>query len=100
MTIASNPDPTSRFPNQYCKTCGQGWPEFVKCKLRTADNETACDFTGEVSMTAEMEAIYQAFERGEVPAGTRPKAANVWEPPKKQLTAFDWGTLKKQGDNL
>lgn len=98
MTIKPRPDPTSRFPTQYCLTCGQGWPEFVKCERRNG-LETACNFKGEVAMTPEMEAIATAFERGEVPAGTRPKAANVWGPtPVKTLQPFNWSSIKKPGD--
>lgn len=94
MIIIPNPDPTSRFPNQYCLTCGNGFPDFVKCERRNG-LETACNFKGEVEMTAQMEAIYQAFERGEVPAGTRPKVSVAWGPSK---AVFDWGTIKKPGD--
>lgn len=81
--VIPNPDPTSRYPTAYCKKCGNGWPEYLRCALDTKIAERNCDFTGEVALTKEMKAVRDAFLRGEVTAGTRNLGS--WGPPKLQL---------------
>jgi hypothetical protein len=90
--VIPNPDPTSRFPTAYCKTCGGGWPEYVRCEKWEWSNatlklKTQCDFSGEVPMSPEMQAVRDAFDRGEVPAGTRKLAGkSEWTVPSVKQT--------------
>lgn len=93
--VTPNPDPTSRYPNAYCKTCGGGWPEYIRCALWSKQEVKGegCDFTGEVELTAEMITLAEMFARGEVPAGTRKLPSVGWSVPKADPNA-GWGVPK------
>lgn len=104
MTITPNPDPTSRYPNEYCLTCGQGWPEYVKCQKRqfsdkgewSGTNPGACNFSGSVPFSDKMRAIAEAFARGDCEAGTRTLSSGVdWSKFNPPNDSVDWGNLKE-----
>lgn len=67
-----DPDPTSRFPTNYCLTCGNGWPGYNRCDgAASRHTSTGCDQDGEVPLTPEAAAIGLAFAAGDVEAGCR-----------------------------